>query len=192
MPSNNINPITEESFYHIYNRAVGDNKLFYQDRNYTYFLANLNEYLSDFLELYAYCLLPNHFHLLCYIKSIEIDGVNISEAFRRFFITYSQAINVQEEIKGSLFMKPFKRKIIEDENHLLTVISYLHLNPIKHGISKDYCDYKWSSYNDIFWGNNLIKWQDVIKLFGSIGNFEYHHKIQSKMIELVNRDAIAN
>ena len=88
-------------------------------------------------------------------------------------------------------MKPFKRKKIEDENYLVTVMSYIHLNPIKHNLKDDYSDYKWSSYNDILWGHNLIKWKEVIKLFGSKEEYINHHKIQSRLFEAFNRDAIS-
>ena len=64
MPTDKTKPIEDGYFYHIYNRAIDNNLLFYQDRNYTYFLWKLSEYISDFIDLYYFCILPNHFHLL--------------------------------------------------------------------------------------------------------------------------------
>ena len=187
---NNTNPIEQDCFYHIYNRAIDGNELFYQERNYPFFLWKLNEYLADFIDVYSYCLLPNHFHLLCYIKSIEISGEPISQAFRRLFISYSMAINKQEERMGSLFMKPFKRKKIDEDDYLATVLTYIHLNPLKHELSLSYSDYKWSSYNDILWGNKWIKFNEVIQLFGSKNEYINHHKIQSQLFKAIQRDAI--
>ncbi|MBL7066456.1 MAG: hypothetical protein ISS29_01165 [Candidatus Marinimicrobia bacterium] len=60
----------ENQFYHVYNRANGEDKLFYTDANYLYFLAKLNSYISTFVEIYAYCLIPNHFHLPVKVKDI--------------------------------------------------------------------------------------------------------------------------
>ncbi|MFC2124406.1 transposase [Bacteroidota bacterium] len=190
MSINITDPLEEDHFYHIFNRAIDGNQLFYQERNFTFFLWKLNEYLSAFIDLYSYCLLPNHFHLLCYTKSIEINGESISQAFRRLFISYSMAINKQEERMGSLFMKPFKRKKIDDDDYLATVMSYIHLNPLKHELSTSFSDYKWSSYNDILWGNKILKCKEVIQLFGSRDEYINHHKIQSQLFKVIHRDAI--
>ena len=96
----NTQPIYANTFYHIYNRGNNYEKIFFNDNNYYYFLNKYDKYLSSVVETYAYCLIPNHFHLLIKTKD---DYENISEQFRRFFITYSQKINEQENRSGSLF-----------------------------------------------------------------------------------------
>ncbi len=66
-------PFVSDHFYHIYNRANTDtDKLFYQERNYAYFLEKFEQYLSDSLEVWAYCLMPNHFHFLVKVKNIDM------------------------------------------------------------------------------------------------------------------------
>lgn len=109
-------PLIEGNFYHVFNRGNNRENLFYSLRNYTYFLRKFDEHLSEFLDTYAYCLLPNHFHFLVRVKEWRTDSIaqsdgigevsaQISEQFRRFFIGYSQAINKQERRSGSLFQK---------------------------------------------------------------------------------------
>ena len=155
------------NFYHIYNRANGNEKLFFQERNYDYFLQRYSYYLSDYLETYAYSLLQNHFHLLVKVKGEEAilaavrndispgnnsdnEIVNAAarnpissrnrisergpseiliEQFRKLFISYSKAINVQETRTGSLFQKKFKRKLIDNPNYFKHVIYYIHHQP---------------------------------------------------------------
>ncbi len=64
-------PLEEGKFYHIYNQGNNRENIFYNDDNYAYFLKKLDYYLSGFVEMYAFCLMPNHFHLLVRIKVIE-------------------------------------------------------------------------------------------------------------------------
>ena len=79
-------------FFHIYNRAVGNEKMFFKNENYKYFIRKYHIQFKDIFDTYAYCLMNNHFHLLVKIKE-HISGPNVSENLRRFFIGYAQAIN---------------------------------------------------------------------------------------------------
>ena len=151
-------PLVEGQYYHIYNRGNNKENIFYEPRNYHYFLRKYDEYLSSYLETYAYCLLPNHFHLQVRVKDgvpndaiPQRDGIGsaVSEQFRRFFITYSQAINKQEERTGSLFEKSFKRIAIESNSHLKYLIYYIHANPERHGLIDDFRKYEYNSYQRI-------------------------------------------
>lgn len=64
-------PLKQEHFYHIYNRANGSEKIFLSDENYRFFLEKYQLHLSEYVNTYCYCLMPNHFHLLVSIKSEE-------------------------------------------------------------------------------------------------------------------------
>jgi len=66
-----------DKFYHVYNRGNNKENLFYKSDNYEFFLRRYDEYFSRFLNTYAFCLLPNHFHMLVQVKSDE----EVSEAF---------------------------------------------------------------------------------------------------------------
>jgi putative transposase len=166
-------------YYHIYNHAVSKELLFHNSENYYFFLRNLYFYINTYVDFYAYCLLPNHFHLLVKVKDKDFDIKILSENFRRFFIRYSQAIIKQNSLKGSLFMRPYKRVEINNEKYLTSVITYIHLNPSHHNICEDYENYKWSSYKAII--SNLpsrIKRNDVLNWFDNKNNFIYYHKIK--------------
>ena len=99
-------PLYRYKLYHIYNRGNGNENVYYIDENYYYFLRQYDKYLSESVDTFAYCLLPNHFHLLVRIK---IDNPETaSENFRKFFISYSMSINKQEKRRGNLFQRGFK------------------------------------------------------------------------------------
>lgn len=178
-------------YYHIYNRGNNRENLFYKEENYHFFLKKYDYYLSDYLETYAYCLLPNHFHLLVKVKPLEMFKFSnflklgkpledpseiVSEAFRRFFMSYSKAINKQSARTGSLFQKNFKRKLIEQDAYLLTCAKYIHQNPQKHGICDDFKTYQYSSYGRILIEKptKLMK-KEVINWFGNNDSYKQLH-----------------
>src|SRR6187402_549563 len=101
------------SNYHVYNRTVGDDNLFYSESNYLYFLKKYEEYIQPVAETFTYCLMPNHFHFLIRIKEEKVFSsllkkknkdstkenaihLYISKQFSNLFNGYSQAINKQE------------------------------------------------------------------------------------------------
>lgn len=177
-----MNKLAPDSFYHIYNRGNNKQHLFFKEQNYIFFLENFNNYLSHFLSVYAFCLLPNHFHFLVKTKSenefLETDfGTLIGQRFRMFFMKYAKAINKQMGRTGSLFENTFNRKAICKDTYLINAIVYIHLNPCHHCITSDYENYRWSSYKRILGDRQtkLVK-KNVINLFGGKDNFIKYHK----------------
>jgi REP element-mobilizing transposase RayT len=104
----------------------------------------------------------------------------ISEQFRKFFTGYAMAINKQQKRTGSLFQKNFKRALINDNDYLKNLVFYIHTNPEKHGIVKNFRHYEWSSYNKIIENNeesaNSI---ELLEWFGCRENFINFHDQQS-------------
>jgi len=187
-------PLVEGYYYHIYNRGNNKGNIFYIPQNYEYFLRKYDQYLSAYLETYAYCLLPNHFHLLVMVKEnlgvdaiAQSDGIGktISEQFRRFFITYSQAINKQEGRTGSLFEKNFKRLPIKSERYLIYLVYYIHYNPQRHSIIDDYRKYPHSSFQRILLNKpSKLQKQKVLEWFGSKDEYIKFHSIIQNLSEI--------
>ncbi len=183
------------NYYHIYNRAVGDSKLFYKNANYSYFLTKYDQYISPIVKTYAYCLMPNHFHFLVQVKNeneiiqaLQERDVNtdnlplaLSKQFSNLFNGYSQAINKQQSRKGSLFSRPYKRKRVDTTEYLRNLVLYVHLNPLNHGYVQNVRDWKYSSYlsaienvESDFWRKEVIDW------FEDLDNFVSIHENQTK------------
>ena len=178
-------------FYHIYNRGNNSDKIFFTEENYQYFLKLLVKYIVPVADIYAYCLLNNHFHFLLRIKEKEDivfqklkfsttkipKEISASRQFSHFFNAYSQAINKKFARTGSLFEKRFERKKITNENYLKQVILYINTNPLKHNLVERLEDYKWSSYNSIISkAKTNLKRDEVIEMFYNQENFIYCHK----------------
>jgi putative transposase len=121
------------------------------------------KYIEPVAETYAWCLMGNHFHLLVrireeadIIKHINPTGFqNLSgleeikpphQYFSNLFNAYTKAINKRYNRHGALFERPFKRKLISNENYLKRVVIYIHNNPVHHGFCKHPVEYGWSSY----------------------------------------------
>lgn len=184
------------TYYHIYNHANGDDNLFREQKNYPFFLKKYHQHIDPIAETIAWCLMPNHFHLLVKIKNEEeilsdffkasnsskvpnfgrvkeaIPSNFISKQFANFFSSYTQSFNKIYNRRGSLFIKSFKRKEITDENYLRNLILYIHLNPIHHGFTRKVEEWKWSSYGCF----NSSVGGLLIPLFGDLENYQWLHR----------------
>ncbi len=198
-----------ERIYHVYNRAVGKELLFTELRNYDFFLQRYFKYLHTYADTFAYCLLSNHFHLLVRIKSegeiaklvcersdafqqsVVSDSEDkisctkvIGKQFHGLFTSYAKAFNVQENRRGGLFIRPFKRKEVDNEAYLSYLIFYIHANITRHGLKKEYTNYKWSSYQEIL--SDLptkICREKVLDWYGGKDRFIEYHKNAEYMLD---------
>lgn len=167
--------ITEGEIYHIFNRSVEKIPIFCSQKDYQRALHILHYYsfqspplrFSHFnrltpenreaaiqkltandqklVEILAYCLMPNHFHLL--IKEVVPNG--ISTFLRNFQNSYAKYFNIKNQRNGALFLAMFKAARIESTEQLLHVLRYIHLNPLTSYLIKgfeDLDDYLWSSW----------------------------------------------
>jgi len=171
-----------EKFYHVFNRACGFEKLFLSDSNFRFFLDKFDEILNGYVSLYAYCLMPNHFHFL--IKTLNLEKFNnpisiYSRKFSSFFNSYAKSFNKFNDRKGSLFSQNFKRKEIDNLEYLRSVIVYIHQNPLKHGYVEKIGEWKYSSYKEIINGefNYCHGGHEVIEFFGNKDILKFCHKI---------------
>jgi hypothetical protein len=104
----------------------------------------------------------------------------IERQINLFMVSYTNAINKQLCRKGGLFQSPFKRTFINEEAYLQQAIIYVHANPQKHGLVKDFRNYPYSSYQEILQKNSLyVNRDEVIDFFGGEGRFVEQHKLQA-------------
>ena len=134
-----------ENFYHLYNRGNDRDLIFLEAENYRYFVRLLRHYLSRApAELIAYCLMPNHFHLVVYL-SREID---FSNTLRAFTTAYVRSFNNWYGRVGYLYQGSTKAKLVVGEEHLIHLCRYVHLNPVVAGLVESPEAWEFSDYLD--------------------------------------------
>ena len=132
-------------YYHVYNRGNRKQDIFIEDVDYVGYLERLRKCKDKYkISIICYCLMPNHFHLLLRQDS----EIPIFKFIQPLHTSYSMYFNNKYDKVGHLFQGPFKQKVIDKDEYLLQVSSYIHLNPVVDGLASKPENYQWSSYPD--------------------------------------------
>jgi len=151
--------------YHIMVRGNAGRDIFLDDDDKKQFLRILSrkKRQTEF-KLYAFCLMKNHFHL-----SLKEGNENISNIMKRINTTYAVYFNKKYQLAGHLFQNRFKSENVENDAYLISLIRYIHQNPVKAGIALSPEEYPWSScFYYFFPGKNIYKLldiEDILKIF---------------------------
>jgi len=128
--------------YHIMLRGIDGRNIFLDDEDKTVFIEKMLRIKEKVnFKLYAYCLMDNHIHLL-----IE-EREEIGKSIKRITVGYVQWHNNKYGRTGHLFLNRYKSEVVETESYLITVVRYIHQNPVKAKIVDQAGNYLWSSYN---------------------------------------------
>ena len=144
MPSRAVE-FAPNQFYHVYNRGNDKEPIFFEPSNYRFFLKRLAEcFPRNEAEIHAYCLLPNHYHILIRLQR----DIDFSIRMQRFGISYAKSINKRTGRVGHLFQGRFKAKHVGSTEYLLHLSRYIHFNPVAAGLVKVPEDWQYSSYRE--------------------------------------------
>jgi len=166
------------AIYHIINRGSRRDKIFKRIGDRIEFLERLQASLEKYNGiLFGYCLMDNHFHLL--IQTLE---PNISDIMQTLQGGYANWFRFKHRLVGPLFQSRFKSVLVEDESYLVTLSSYIHLNPVRAGIVENPEDYRWSSAEVYLKSkeSDLVETKRVLHHSGGLENYRY---ILSEMID---------
>lgn len=174
MPKRNIiKEYGADQYYHLYNRGVNRQEIFREPNDYYYFLSLFKRHLSDeaetasssrpakkfdkVVELVAFCLLPNHFHLLVYL----VEPTGIRDLMRSVMTAYTMYFNRKYKRTGTLYEGRFLASRISNDGYLWHVSRYIHLNALDNAV--DFKKYDYSSI-DYFLGKKHASWLHESKL----------------------------
>lgn len=197
------------NMYHVWTHANGRENLFRTPGNYYYFLEKYALQVHPVAETFAYCLMPNHLHLMVRVRMEEeleefrkvkmknrktnvksdFGGLSklVSQQFSNLFNGYTQAFNHQFDRKGSLFTPNFNRKQVDSDSYYARLIIYIHFNPVLHGFVKKPDDWPYSSWHtySLNKSTNLNR-EEGMTWFGSRSLFyEMHFETDFKGFQLL-------
>lgn len=160
------------SYYHVYNRGNRREQTFLRYRDYERFLGKVAEYKKKYqLEILVYCLMPNHVHFLLQ----QLADNAISKFMSDLCNSHSRYFNVKYETVGSLFQGRFKAKLVDKDEYLVYLSSYIHLNPLElfHLRNNNGFElllhYKWSSLPTYLSGKSdeIVNVDSILQYFSS-------------------------
>jgi REP element-mobilizing transposase RayT len=191
-------------YYHIYNRGVGKMDIFNNASDYENFIKRLHLILGhkeNFVRgvrplsikpvpkgsftIVAYCLMPNHFHIL--IR--QNTEISVTELISKLCTSYSMYFNKKYRRVGTLFQDTFKSINIDGNEYLLWLSAYIHQNPVVAGIAWDLSQWKWSSYSEYVEGVEGMCGKDVI-LEQYKNKIEYEKFVESSYSALQKKGLI--
>ncbi|NUO07721.1 MAG: transposase [Candidatus Brocadia sp.] len=144
----------EGAYYHIVSRGNERRNIFRDNNDRILFLDILGKTSERFeVEVYAYVLMDNHYHLL-----LKTNKPNISQSMQWLGTTYTRRYNIKHKRIGHLFQGRFKSFLIENDQYLLRLSCYIHRNPLRAKIVNRLVDYPWSSYPRYAYGKKSPEW----------------------------------
>jgi len=151
---------SESGIYHIMLRGINQQQIFEDTEDYDKFIDVLKDCkaICEY-EIYAYCLMGNHIHLL-----IKEGKESLEQIFKRICGRFVYWYNIKYRRVGHLFQDRFKSEPVDTELYFFTVLRYIHQNPTKAGLCKQVHDYRYSSYLEYINVNDLVDTDYVLGL----------------------------
>ena len=135
--------VEDDGIYHILNRGNCRQRVFHKDGDYMTFLKLLGQMKELYgIDIYAYCLMPNHFHLL--VKATQGEG--FSRAMQWFMTTHVRRYHQHYQSSGHLWQGRFKCFDVPGDEYFLTVARYIEGNPVRAGLVETAVNWVWSSH----------------------------------------------
>ena len=141
---------SESGIYHVILRGTNRQEIFHDDYDRLRFIETLKRFKAD--EAYrvlGWCLMNNHIHLL-----LQEGKLDLADIMKRIGVSYVWYYNRKYDVVGHLFQDRYKSEAVEHDAYLLSVIRYIHQNPVKAGIVKQPAEWRWSSCA-AYYGNDI-------------------------------------
>lgn len=172
--------LSNSGFYHVMFRGINHQNLFEEDSDYKEFLVGFQKLRDEMrFEIYAYCLMSNHVHLL--IR--ENQSGDISQIMQRLLVKYAMYFNQKYYRSGVLISNRYKSRPVEKDEYFMQLIRYIHQNPVKAGLTRKIEAYPYSSYLEYLGDGRMIDSKMALEMIGK-DEWENFHQI----LEEINFD----
>ncbi|HIE06335.1 MAG TPA: transposase [bacterium (Candidatus Stahlbacteria)] len=137
--------LADNHIYHILNRGNGGLEVFNRIGDYKSFIALIYEAKEEFdIRIFSYCLMPNHFHLVL----MPIKAEHLSKMMQWVLTSHVRRYHGYHQTSGHIWQGRYKSFLIQEDNHLLTVMRYVEANPVRAGLVKSAKAWHWSSHRE--------------------------------------------
>lgn len=175
--------ISPSGLYHIVFRGISKQNIFEEDTDYLkmiYILQDLKKEME--FEIYAYCFMTNHAHIL--LK--EKRAGEVSQIMKRLLTKYAMYFNKKYQRSGTLIANRYKSQPVSVDDYFLSVVRYIHQNPVKAGLTSVVSSYRWSSYNEYYTKNTFLVDAHFVFSIIPFEEFEKFHQVDETELFLVN------
>ena len=174
----------ESRIYHVMLRGINHQQIFEDKEDNLRFLDTLARYKKACeYEIYAYCLMGNHVHIL-----LKEGKESLSQALKKIAGSYVYWYNLKYNRIGHLFQDRFKSEPVEDETYFLTVLRYIHQNPVKAGLCKKVDGYEFSSYNEYVKEINIVDAEFCFSIIDKERFIKFNNQLSEDVcLELVDK-----
>ncbi|MBA7467307.1 hypothetical protein ES707_02523 [subsurface metagenome] len=132
--------------YHVLNRGNGGQEVFHKEQDYEAFIDLMREAkVRHSIKIFAYCLMPNHFHMVV----VPIQAEELNKGMQWLMTSHVRRYHRHYGTSGHIWQGRFKSFIIQEDNHLLTVLRYVEGNPVRAGLVNSAKDWSWSSHREV-------------------------------------------
>ncbi|RSD28441.1 REP-associated tyrosine transposase [Mesobacillus subterraneus] len=132
---------SRNGIYHVMLRGANRQEIFHDDADNVKFLEVFKKYKEQSgMNVYAWCLMNNHVHLL-----VKEGDEELAVTMKRIGVSYAAYYNLKYKTTGHLFQDRFRSENVESRSYFLTVVRYIHQNPVKAGMVERVADWRWSS-----------------------------------------------
>ena len=175
---------SQSGIYHMMLRGINQQIIFEDDEDYIKFIDTLKSYkaISGY-KVFAYCLMSNHIHILLKVGKEDLDVI-----MKRIAGSYVYWYNWKYYRKGHLFQDRFRSEPVDDNEYFLTVLRYIHQNPLKAEIAEKIDEYKYCSYNEYISNeNDLVDTGFVYEIIDQENFIEYQNREnEDKCLDIEN------
>jgi REP element-mobilizing transposase RayT len=151
--------------YHVYNRLARGERVFAEEEVAEWFVELLREVTGrDGVTVFAWALLPNHYHL-----ALRAGPVPLERPMKSLQQRTTRLVNARNRVFGPLWQGRYRAKLVKDQRYFDQLLVYIHLNPVIAGLAEDPADYRWCGHRELLKksANPVIDADEVLRLFGN-------------------------
>ena len=179
--------VSNTKIYHIILRGNDKQDIFFEEQDYKKFIKEISNTKEKYkYELFAYCLMTNHVHLILFDKND-----NLSKTIQSLSVSYSSYFSKKYDKIGHLFQNRFFSKCVETREYLIQLCRYIHQNPVKAEICKNPKNYYFSSYNEYFKTTTFVDCNYVFAIIKKDDFIKLHkQKVSEQCLEIEDKSKV--